>query len=193
MRKRMNYLMNLYFIAILPPLELRQRVFDIKEDMKERFGARHALKSPAHITLQKPFRRFAEEEAGIADALKMFAGSEHLFSIVLDGFGCFAPRVIFIKVTDTEPVVSLHARLREMLLVQLHFTPGEIMKDVQPHITIATRDLTPEAFRDAWPEKKEEHFSGTFAVRSICLLKHNGRNWDILEEFPFENNCSNTA
>lgn len=188
MRTRMNDRMKLYFIAILPPRELRQRVFDIKEDMRERFGARHALKSPAHITLQKPFMRFPEEEAGIADVLKIFAGSEHPFSIALDGFGCFAPRVIFIKVTDTEPVASLHARLREILLVQLHFSPGEIMKDVQPHITIATRDLTPEAFRDAWSEKKEEHFSGSFAVRSICLLKHNGKNWDIFEEFPFRYN-----
>lgn len=180
--------MNLYFIAILPPREIRQRVFELKEEMRIRFGAGHALKSPAHITLQKPFKRLTEEEAGLEEALRDFAAAEYQFSADLDGFGCFAPRVIFIKLTDAGPVISLHARLREMLLTRMHFNGAEIMKDVKPHITIATRDLTPEAFSDAWPEKKDERFRESFPVRSIWLLRHNGRDWDILEEFPFGDN-----
>jgi 2'-5' RNA ligase len=179
---------NLYFIAILPPREIRQRVFELKEEMRIRFGAGHALKSPAHITLQKPFKRLTEEEAGLEEALRAFAGAEHQFSMDLEGFGCFAPRVIFIKMTGTDPVVSLHAGLRDMLLTRMHFSGAEIMKEVQPHITIATRDLTPEAFREAWSEKKDEDFRGSFTVRSICLLKHNGKNWEVLEEFPFRDN-----
>lgn len=181
----MNDRMNLYFIAIVPPRELRQRIYELKEEMRARFRAGHALKSPAHITLQKPFKRCSEEEDTMADALGKFAGSERPFNVVLDGFGCFAPRVIFVKMTDTDHVESLHARLREMLLTKLHFSRDEIMKDVQPHITIATRDLTPETFRDAWSEKKDEVFRGSFTVSSICLMKHNGKNWDLLEEFPF--------
>jgi len=184
----MNNRMNLYFIAIVPPRGLRQQVFEFKEEMRARFRAGHALKSPAHITLQKPYKRFSEEEDTMADALTMFAGSERPFNIVLDGFGSFAPRVIFVKVTDTDPVVSLHARLREMLLTKLHFSRDEIMKDVQPHITIATRDLTPETFHDAWAEKKDQVFRGSFTVSSICLMKHNGKNWDLLKEFPFGDN-----
>jgi 2'-5' RNA ligase len=155
--------------------------------MNERFKAGHALKSPAHVTLQKPFKRRPEEEAGITDSLQVFARSEQPFTLVLDGFGCFAPRVIFVKVTDTVPVVSLHARLKDMLVTRLHFSRDEIMKDVQPHITIATRDLTPAVFNEAWPEIKYREFCASFNVHSIFLLKHNGRNWDIFEEFPFVN------
>ena len=73
-------------------------------------------------------------------------------------------------------------------MTELHFSPAEIMKDVQPHHNVATRDLTKEAFSEAWPELQKEEFKASFDVHSIFLLKHNGRNWDILEEFPFGTN-----
>lgn len=181
----MNDRMNLYFIALLPPLEVRERVYELKEEMRVRFRAGHALKSPAHITLQKPFKRLPAEEAKIAEALAIFVRSEHPFTVDLDGFGCFAPRVIFIKIADNDPVVSLHARILKLLQTRLNFNGSEIMKNVQPHITIATRDLSPEAFNEAWPEKMKEEFKASFIIRSICLMKHNGRNWDVYREFNF--------
>lgn len=52
----------LYFIALVPPLELRARIEALKEEMHRRFGARHALKAPAHLTLQMPFRHSPEQE-----------------------------------------------------------------------------------------------------------------------------------
>ena len=56
--------MNLYFIALIPPDEIREEVKSLKEEMSARFRSSHALKSPAHITLQMPFKRddsFEEE------------------------------------------------------------------------------------------------------------------------------------
>jgi 2'-5' RNA ligase len=181
--------MDLYFIAIIPYSGLREKIRKVKERMKTEYGAGHALKSPAHITLQMPFKRSPADEAEISEALRKFATPEKTFTVDLNGYGAFAPRVIFIKITQPEPVRALHMRLNEVLLSELHFSPGEIMKELQPHVTIATRDLTKEAFSEAWPAFQEEDFSASFDVRSIFLLKHNGRNWDILEEFPFGNNC----
>lgn len=181
----MNDRMNLYFIGILPPRELRERVYKLKEEMKVRFRAGHALKSPAHITLQKPFKRLTAGEAKIAEALRFFSMAEHRFTVDLDGFSCFAPRVIYINIIDTEPVVSLHKRVMNMLLTELNFDRVEIMKTVQPHITIATRDLSPEAFNEAWPEFQNREFKGSFDVNSFFLLKHNGMNWDVYREFNF--------
>ena len=181
--------MDLYFIAIIPHRELREEIRKIKERMKSELGAGHALKSPAHITLQMPFKRSSEDETLISDALRRFVASEKSFTVDLDGFGAFAPRVIFINISGPEPVRALHSRLKEVLITELHFSPAEIMKDVQPHITVATRDLAKEAFNEAWPELQKEEFKASFDVHSVFLLKHNGRNWDILEEFPFGNNC----
>ncbi len=181
--------MDLYFIALVPYRELAEKVCRIKERMKSEFGAGHALKSPAHITLQMPFKRSSEEETFISEALRRFVAGEKSFTVDLDGFGAFPPKVIFIKISEPEPVRALYSRLKEILLTELHFIPAEIMKDVQPHITVATRDLTKEAFNEAWTKLPKEEFKASFDVHSVFLLKHNGRNWDILEEFPFGNNC----
>ena len=179
---------ELYFIALVPHEKLRNEIRAIKERMRSEYGAGHALKSPAHITLQMPFKRSSTEEPAISDALRRFAFGEGPFTIDLDGYGCFAPRVIFIRITNPEPVRALHRRLKQVLAGELQFPKGEIMNDVQPHITVATRDLTKESFADAWPEMKDEEFSGSFQVHSLFLLKHNGKHWDILEEFPFGKN-----
>lgn len=179
---------DLYFVAIIPPIELREKVKKIKERIKTEYGAGHALKSPAHITLQMPFKRSPADEAEISEALRRFSLPEKNFTVDLNGYGAFVPRVIFIKITQSEPVRALHKRLNDVLLSELHFSPGEVMKDLQPHVTIATRDLTKEVFSEAWPEFQKKEFTASFEVHSIFLLRHNGKDWDIMEEFPFGTN-----
>lgn len=176
---------DIYFIAIIPNRALCEEIRMIKERICEEYGACHALKSPAHITLQMPFKRITTEEVRLSEALKLFALAEKGFSVETDGYGAFPPRVIYIRITDPEPVRSLHNRLRSILLSELGFSQEETMEDIKPHITVATRDLSKDAFSDAWPEFREEKFIARFEVGSIFLLKHNGRKWDILEEFPF--------
>lgn len=175
----------LYFIALIPHDGLREEIREIKERMRYEYGAGHALRSPAHITLQMPFRRSFADEAGISEALARFALQEHPFTIELDGYGCFPPRVIYIRVSNPEPVRALYVRLREMLIDGLGFEQHEVTKELQPHLTVATRDLTKTAFSEAWPVVQKEEFTGSFRAESIFLLKHNGRSWDIIREFPF--------
>jgi 2'-5' RNA ligase len=177
--------MNLYFIAIIPPPGLSSEIRAIKERMLSLYGSGHALKSPAHITLQMPFRRSIDDEEAISDALRDFALKEKPFTIDLDGFGAFAPRVIYVRIRDHKPFIQLHSRLKEMLLTSLKFLPGEVMKDAEPHITVATRDLTKKAFSEAWPEIKGERIISSFRVNSITLLRHTGKLWEILEDFNF--------
>jgi 2'-5' RNA ligase len=176
---------SLYFIAVIPHDKLRDEIRGIKERMQNDYGSGHALKSPAHITLQRPFSRSEREESLMSLALRRFATEKKAFKVTLDGFGAFPPRVIFINIAAPELLKELHTHLKEMLLTELNFTPGEIMKSLAPHITVATRDLTKDSFNEAWPEFQNEEFRESFEVNSIFLLKHNGRHWDILEEFPF--------
>jgi len=176
---------DLYFIAIIPPRPLLDEIRVIKERFRDRFGAGHALKSPAHITLQMPFKRSSSGEGMIAATLRKFAMAERGFRVILDGYGAFPPRVIYVKIADPDPVRSLHRRLREILLSELDFCQEEIMEEIKPHITVATRDLSKTAFSEAWPEFREKQFTGHIDVSSIFLLKHNGSHWDILMEFKF--------
>jgi 2'-5' RNA ligase len=132
-----------------------------------------------------PFKRAAADEKEIRSVLQKFASGEKPFRVDLNGYGAFAPRVIFIRIVEPDPVRELHSRLERVLLEGLHFRRDEVMKSVQPHITVATRDLTKTGFNEAWAKFEEEEFSASFEAGSLFLLKHNGRSWDILEEFPF--------
>lgn len=177
--------MNLYFIGIIPNEELKLKVKSLKEEMRDRFGAKHALKSPAHITLQPPFKRPEEDEAEIIKRLKEFSSGRESFPLQLSGFGSFAPRVIFINITNPEKCEALYSDLKKDLVESLDFMADEVRSAFHPHMTIATRDLTKEAFLLAWPEFKSRHFNAKFDVKSVFLLKHNGKFWDIYREFEF--------
>lgn len=175
----------LYLIALVPGEELRETVRQLKLEMQKKYCAGHALKSPAHITLQMPFRRRETDEAEMKTILTDFSLAQRPFDVHLDGFDCFRPRVIFINVKDAEPIVHLHQALNKILVEELNLLPGDINRDIHPHMTIATRDLSKEAFFTAWPDYKKRNFEATFPGDRLTLLKHNGRHWEIDEHFPF--------
>ena len=53
----------LYYIALLPPENIRQEVTALKEHAAEAFHSSKALNSPPHITLIPPFRIEISREA----------------------------------------------------------------------------------------------------------------------------------
>jgi 2'-5' RNA ligase len=176
---------NLYLIALLPPPPLRDRVRALKEEMRDRFGASHALKSPAHITLQMPFRLGLEDEPGLLKLLEAWSRRQRPFAVKLMGFGSFPPRVIFIRIIDHNPVSALEGSLRELLAGEAHLQIETSHQPFHPHMTIATRDLREPAFYQAWAEFKDRPFEAAFEVRSLFLLRHNGQFWEIYREFNF--------
>lgn len=176
---------KLYFISLVPPSPLRDRIKSLKEEMKNRFDAKHALKALAHITLQMPFRREESFEQTMIHELATFASTQHPFNVNLLGFDCFEPRVIFVKIIDHSPIKNLYNSLHIMLTDKLQFEPEKLKTDIHPHLTIATRDLKEKAFYKAWEEFKNRDFVDQFIANSITLLKHNGRYWEIYREFLF--------
>ncbi|UJH91222.1 hypothetical protein LZ575_21950 [Antarcticibacterium sp. 1MA-6-2] len=61
--------MKLYFIAILPPEDIRRQIKDFKMEIALKYGAKHALKLPAHITLKSPFKILELQEKNLIDNL----------------------------------------------------------------------------------------------------------------------------
>ncbi|NEN93697.1 MAG: 2'-5' RNA ligase family protein, partial [Okeania sp. SIO3H1] len=52
-----------------------------------------------------------------------------------------------------------------------------------PHVTVAFRDLTKTNFRAAWLEFRERSLEFEFVASQLTLLIHNGKRWDIFQEF----------
>ncbi len=175
----------LWYIAIIPDKDLCERVKQLKLEMKEKYGSSHALKSPAHVTLVMPFRRIEGFGDETSPLLSEFAAGCRPHQIECDGFGSFEAKVIYVDLNPKEPLREVHRNLRELLLTKEIFPPKQIWPKINPHITIATRDLTEDNFHKAWAEYSDRSFSGSFEMNSISLLKHNGKDWDEWRRFDF--------
>ncbi len=178
---------RLYFYALVPPEEIQASVTEIKKDFRDRFKSGHALKSPPHITLIPPFEFLFSDENRLIKYLELFASEESSFLQVLENFGTFPPKVIYVRVLKTESLLDMYKRFRKFMEINLglgkkSYSPGKF----KPHMTVAFRDLTPENFYLAKTAYVQKQVSFRFLVQSICLLRHNGQHWDILHEAVFK-------
>ena len=175
--------MNLYFIAIILPEEIRVEIRHLKEEIRDRFGAEHALKLPGHITIIPPFKIKEEREMQLLQELEIFATTKKPFHIWLSGFGHFDSRVLFVKVEDKEKLTDLQQNLSKNLS-----TIPEINEDhdFYPHVALATRDLSEAVFPEARKFLSSREYESRFEVKGVSLLKHDGQNWEKLIQFDFK-------
>jgi len=179
---------HLYFIGIIPPDDLLNQINLLKRDISEKYACRHALKTPAHITLQMPFKRFPEIESYLQEKLKHFSENYFSFPVELNGFGHFGNRVIFIAIQKNESLDMLFKRLSNYLLNERVLIENEIKQQFVPHITLAHRDLKSEKFNYAWNEYGSKFFSERFIADSMTLFRHNFKKWEIINNFKFDRN-----
>ena len=177
--------MSLYFIALIPPEALCERIRLLKLEIADKYGVKHALKLPAHITLQIPFQIPNENECSLIELLKGFASKQHSFPIKISGFKEFSNRVIFADVETRQPVTELYERLQDLLTTHLDLKEHEKTHQIYPHLTLASRDLDYRSFLLAWADFKDREFQDSFQASGIFLLKHNGKSWDVFKEFEF--------
>ena len=71
----------MYFVAIVCPEQINEKVLQFKNWMKTRFDCTVALKSPAHITLVAPFWLENEKEAELIVSLMAFRSTTGHFDI----------------------------------------------------------------------------------------------------------------
>jgi 2'-5' RNA ligase len=176
---------SLYFIAIIPDEQLRKEVTDFKNFMTANYSSKAALTSPPHITLYPPFKIESIKENIIIDSLHDFVKGKAPFSVSLNGFGCFKPRVIYIRPEYSIELNNLQKQLLLHLTTTVELGNPQNEWPYNPHMTIANRDLQKKLFYEAWEIFHSRKFFRKFPVESIFLLKHNGKYWDILEEFGF--------
>ncbi|TAD78486.1 MAG: 2'-5' RNA ligase family protein [Oscillatoriales cyanobacterium] len=170
-----------WFVAIVPPDGVGDRVTALKQDCADRFGTRQALKSPPHITLIPPFERSMAAVKPIRQVLADFARERSPFALRLDGFGAFVPRVLFLRPAANPSLEILRADLADRCQ-----TDCQIPRETRPfhaHMTVAFRDWEPAQFHAAWAEFGDCPFLADFMVDHIVLLCHRDRCWQIDQAF----------
>lgn len=180
-----------YFVAVIPPSPVYDDAWKLKEYCREKYHTKAALNSPPHITLHMPFYWKEEKERKLITALEAFAGKCDPIKLCLDNFSSFPPRVIFMNVTESDALGELQRNLHKFFKRELDiFNANYQDKPFHPHLTLAFRDLKKPAYYLAWQEFSKKEYKAEFMADKIALLKHNGKNWDVLKEFALESSYS---
>lgn len=177
---------NRYYIALLPPAPLREQLHGMKLHLKEMVQSKAALSSPPHITLHMPFEWKEAKEEKLMAALKRFAEGREKFTVTLQDFSCFAPRVLFVAVNSSPQLLFLEKDLQGFCKRELNLFHARY-RDLpfHPHITLAFRDLKKDSFEKAWAHYRDQLFSETFMADRIVLLRKEEAGWVPLSDFLF--------
>ncbi len=146
-------------------------VEELKQQLFTQFNLRGALRSPAHITLHRPFEWKEEREEDLIERIKMFKWEKE-FEIQLANFNCFIPRVVYVDVLQNDELYKLQNELKWYAHknLKLYNETGD-MRGFHPHVTIAFRDLKKNKFEEVWSEFKNRKLDFTFQYSGFSLLK----------------------
>lgn len=171
-----------YFIALVPSAEALTALEAIKQEIFEAHHIKGALRSPAHITLHRPFEWPNAKEEKLINALHNFDfGPE--FTVPVRNFAWFEPRVLFADVIRTAELDDLHARISRYCQKELKLL-NEVndRRGFHPHITLAFRDLKKPQFYALQEEFRERSLHLDFSAKGITLLKMQER-WLVYKTF----------
>lgn len=177
---------KLYKLTIPLPDHLEERVMQCRREIAQRYNSVAALKPMGHMSLLESFvyddRMLADMQNKLAEVF------DHTppFRVELENFGAFPSHTIFVAIKNFFPFVQLGERLYRHLS-RTNAMPAIVNgKEITPHIVVAYRDLTPEAFENAWSDFCQREISGEFTAAAAHLMEHRGK-WRTVRAFPFRN------
>lgn len=178
--------MNMYYIAIVLPHHLDEKVKLLKQYMFDLYDCKVGLKSPAHITIIPPFWMQAEKESGLIEDVDDLSVSLDQFQLSTAGFSAFKPRTIFIAVDPNASLNKIKSEADDHFETKAYKIKKQ-NRPFHPHITIATRDLLKKDFANAWRYFERKAFKEEWQVQGLSLLRHNKKNWDVIHTSQFKN------
>lgn len=179
--------MQMYFIALVLPPYLNEKILKYKNMMLEKYNCKVGLKSPAHITLIPPFWTEEGKEEQLINDISFLNDQFQPFKMKTHNFSAFKPRTIFIVPEPSEELNKVKKATDDFFKNNSFYNIKIDTRRFHPHITIATRDLYKKSFHEIWPWFAEKEFIEEWTAESISLLKHNKKNWDVIHTSQFKN------
>lgn len=171
---------SVYFLAVVPPQKIQAEVTQLKVLIAERFNSKHALKSPPHITLHMPFKWKDSKLPLLQTVIKKINKEITPFSVELNGFNFFEPRVVYVDVMKNEALNALQARVVDVCRKDLKLDNANYKdRPFRPHMTIGFRDLRKPQFFEAKKYFDAREYHAVFETQEVSLLKFDGLKWDI--------------
>lgn len=176
---------RMYFIAIVLPQYLDEKIISYKKLVLEKFDCKVGLKSPAHITIIPPFWMEDEKEVQLLHDTDNLCSSIHSFPVITNNFSAFSPRTIFIDVEKNEQLNQAKQTADRFFKQRPHYKMKIESRHFHPHITIATRDLHKKTFYEAWQLFETKIFSEEWMATGMSVLRHNNSIWNVIHMSAF--------
>lgn len=173
---------GLYFVAIVPPKEIADRIHQIRLAFAEKFHSEEALKPPVHLTLKEPFTMDVKEEIILRRKLSFIATQHQPFQHRLNNFGRFQKHTIFIQAEKHPFLAALKSSIKKMFRANFYHVQQDQMP-FNPHYTIAYRDISEKIFEKAFAEYEHKKFFAELICNEFTLFKHDGKQWQNIEDF----------
>lgn len=171
----------------MPPAQLSEQIDEIRQELSDRYKIYAGLKPPVHITLFRPVNIEESTEVSLVKLLKPVCFNHKPFTQELLNFESFNIQTLFIKAVK-HPFLGALQKDITAVFNKNKIDPKEVKGNTtfHPHVTIAYRDIPPEVFPEIWNELKNRKFKRSFTVDRFSLLKHDGKKWQIFEEFKLQ-------
>lgn len=169
---------SLFFVAILPPSSISADIDKIRNQCSLDYQVYAALKPPVHITLIPPFKLDPTMEGKLLLDLECCRNFRP-FEQELYNYDGFPPKVVFIKANKSSEM----AQLFKILKIRLKPYLKENLGSINPHITIAYRDVDEHIYEKIMEAYSKKRFQANFSVNKFTLLKHDGKKWNLFKEF----------
>lgn len=171
---------SLFYIAIVCPDTIEDKVKAYKNYMEQTYGCRSAQKSPAHLTIVPPFRAEDEMEKHLQDFVQTFNMGMVPVAITLDGYSNFGERVLFVDVAPNTTLTTLEQEAMQEFSNQFPAIIFGIKPEFNPHVTIATRDIPEGKLNEAKGYFETNHpISETFTAKGLVLMKLVNGWWQV--------------
>ncbi len=171
---------HLRLIAIVPPDPLFTTIRKEQEYIAETWGPLHALRTPPHITIIPPMALSSAETGFLYGMAEAIAGSVTPFDILLQGYGAFKPRVIFIEPAKADGLQLLHDIWRQALMTRMpHVLEKYPDRPFHPHVTLAHKDVKGSQFAKAYEHYAKQTFHASFTADHFHILQHAEEGWII--------------
>ena len=171
-----------FFVALVCPPYLQDRVNQLKSWVKEQYHCRVPINSPPHLTLIPPFWFEAQNEQRVLNALDSFRYDSGIPEIRLLNFSHFDRRVLYIRVIEEPDLLDLKQKLESHFIFVLGGSIATDDRPFHPHITIARPGSRKSAFHRAIEHLTHREFEDRFLAEKISLLKYEGVSWQVIAE-----------
>lgn len=175
---------NWRFWALIPGEPVQAEITAFKREAADLFHSFRALRSPAHITVIPPLSLGLEDARSIDRVISAVHMRQDPFSVVCHGFASFPHRVLYVDIPENKCLGDYAEQIR----VKLDADWPELSlrsRPFRPHMTVAFRDLTEDAFLEGRKHFADRTYHRQWVADGLWRLDYHEAQWVQSVFLPF--------